>query len=236
MKLIDPNCTAIRDEMEVLIQALGDHAPAADMLEIGCGKGDMTRRIAEQWPGCNITALEVDQIQLAENQRDKRHANIRYLYGAAQAIPFADQTFDAALLFKSLHHIPSALLDRTIDEVHRVLRPGGIAYFCEPVFAGPLNEIIRLFNDEEQVRQAAFDALVRASADNRWASVDEQHYLVAVRYAGFDGFKDRVMLVTHSDFGLTDEVVAKVKHRFESYAAVHGAQFTRPMRADIFKK
>jgi len=31
-------------------------------------------------------------------------------------------------------------------------------------------------------------------------------------------------------------VVAKVKHRFESYAAVHGAQFTRPMRADIFKK
>jgi len=237
MKLIDPGCTAIRDEMAVLAQALGDLAPAANILEIGCGKGDMTRRIAERWPGSHITAIEVDQIQLAENQRDNRHPNIRFLYSAAQALPFDDQTFDAVLLFKSLHHVPTALLDRAVDEIHRVLHPGGIAYFCEPVFAGALNEITRLFHDEEQVRQAAFDALVKASADgNRWAGVDEQHYLAAVRYADFDDFKRKVMLVTHSDFGLTDELVAKVQHRFESYAAVHGAQFTRPMRADIFRK
>ena len=60
------------------------------------------------------------------------------------------------------------LLDTALDEIHRVLRPGGVAWFAEPVFAGDLNEIIRLFHDEQVVRQAAFDALVRASNGGQW--------------------------------------------------------------------
>ena len=240
MKLLDPDCTSLRDEMDVLAQALGAHAlpdeRARSILEIGCGKGEMTRRIAERWPGGNVAATEVDKIQLAKNQQSNQHRNIQYLYGAAEAIPFADQSFDAVLLFKSFHHVPTALMDRAIDEIHRVLRPGGIAYFCEPVFSGPFNEITRLFHDEEQLRKIAFDALVKASADPRWAAVDEYHYLVSVRFVDFDDFERRIMRVTHNDLDLNEQLVAKVRQRFEAYAAVHGSSFIRPMRADVFKK
>jgi SAM-dependent methyltransferase len=76
-------------------------------------------------------------------------------YSGAQAIPFQDGSFDLALMLKSLHHVPLDLLDQALAEVHRVLRPQGLLYVSEPVFAGALNEVMRLFHDEELVRAAA---------------------------------------------------------------------------------
>ena len=46
--------------------------------------------------------------------------------GDATAMPFADASFDAAVCFTMLHHVPSAeSQDRLFAEVRRVLRPGG---------------------------------------------------------------------------------------------------------------
>ena len=53
-------------------------------------------------------------------------------------------------------------------EIHRVLKPDGLAYISEPVFAGEFNEIIRLFHDELAVREAAFAAVGRAVATGRF--------------------------------------------------------------------
>jgi SAM-dependent methyltransferase len=44
------------------------------------------------------------------------------------ACPFADATFDAAVSTNVLNHNPRALLQRALDELHRVLKPGGEAY------------------------------------------------------------------------------------------------------------
>ncbi|WP_028217849.1 class I SAM-dependent methyltransferase [Paraburkholderia oxyphila] len=235
MQLYDPYCSDIRDEIAVLKDALEPlHAQGQlrNVLEIGCGTGDMTRRIADTWPDAKVCGLEIDAIQLEKNQLRNRHGNITYLSGPAEAIPFAAQMFDAVLMFKSLHHVPGALLDQALDEIHRVLRPGGVAYFAEPVFAGELNEIIRLFHDEENVRQAAFDALVRASDDSRWDRARETHYRVSVRFLDFDDFERKVMRVTHSDFQLTPERISKVRCAFEQHMTNDGAHFVRPMRAN----
>ncbi len=70
--------------------------------------------------------------------------------------------FDLALMHKSLHHVPLTAMDQALAEVARVLRPGGYLYVSEPVYAGPLNEIVRLYNDEGVVRAAAQAALDRA--------------------------------------------------------------------------
>lgn len=239
MKLYDPLCDDIRDEMEVLeetLHSLPRRGVLHDILEIGCGTGDMTRRMADAWPHVYFRALEVDGTQLEKNQQRNGHDNIRYLRGPAEAIPFPDASFDAVLLFKSFHHVPAARLAEAIDELHRVLRPGGVAYFAEPVFAGALNEIIRLFHDEERVRREAFDALVRASGDARWEVSHERHYLVRVSFADFADFERKVMRVTHSDFNLTEDRVARVRQAFDSYALAHGTNFVRPMRLNVLRK
>ncbi|HTR05446.1 MAG TPA: methyltransferase domain-containing protein [Paraburkholderia sp.] len=239
MKLIDRACETVREEMDVLREVFANTLaplPVRDLLEIGCGTADMTRRIADAWPGANIRALEVDRIQLERNQTRNRHNNIRYEHGPAEAIPYPDDCFDAVLMFKSLHHVPTALLDQALDEIFRVLRPGGIAYFAEPVFTGQLNDIIRLFHDEEAVRLAAFEALKRAGAGNRWEFADELHYLAPVRFNDFADFERKTMRVTHSNFGLTDELVNTVRRAFEPHLNTHGATFTRPMRVDVLRK
>ena len=239
MKLHDPGCDTVREELDVLREVLqppGMKIALRDILELGCGTGDLTRKIADAWPSARILALEVDRIQLGLNQTRNRHVNIRYEFGPAQAIPCEPESCDVVLMFKSLHHVPLDLLDTALDEIHRVLRPGGVAWFAEPVFAGDLNEIIRLFHDEQAVRQAAFDALVRASNSGQWKQTREIHYLVPVRFSDFADFERKVMRVTHSDFGLTDAVVGRVREAFERHMRPDGAHFVRPMRANVFRK
>jgi len=239
MKLHDPGCDSLCEEMDVLREVLqppGLRIPLHDILELGCGTGDMTRQIADAWPAVQIHALEVDRIQLERNLARNRHANIHYGAGPAQSIPREAESCDAVLMFKSLHHVPTNLLDQALDEIHRVLRPGGIAWFAEPVFAGSLNEIMRLFHDEEVVRRAAFDALVGASTDRRWAQTREFHYLVPVRFRDFADFERKAMRVTHSELGLTDALINRVRAAFEPHVGEDGARFVRPMRANLFRK
>jgi len=239
MKIYDPSCNDVREEMAVLEEVLAPLSAQGrlhDILEIGCGTGDMTRRIAQAWPHVRLCAMEVDRVQLEKNQQRNRHENITYIEGPAERIPHPDQSFDAVLMFKSLHHVPMSVLDRALDEIHRVLRPGGIAYFAEPVFAGDLNEIIRLFHDEQAVRSGAFDALMRAAGNAHWQRASETHYLVAVRFENFEDFERKVMRVTHSDFGLTPQKVDQVRSAFEPYVSNEGAHFVRPMRANALVK
>src|SRR5262249_27828067 len=50
-------------------------------------------------------------------------------------LPFADGTFDRVWGNAILHHLD---MERAAGELHRVLRPGGIAVFCEPWGGNPL--------------------------------------------------------------------------------------------------
>lgn len=57
---------------------------------------------------------------------------------------------------------------QALAEAARVLRPGGHLYVSEPVYAGPLNDVIGLFHDEREVRAAAQAALDEALRGNHF--------------------------------------------------------------------
>ena len=97
----------------------------ADSLEIGPGFGATTevlRRRTER-----LTCVEIDR-GLAEGlRRSQQNRNVKVVCQDATKMDFADQSFDSAVCFTMLHHVPSASLqDRLLKEVARVLRPGGI--------------------------------------------------------------------------------------------------------------
>jgi SAM-dependent methyltransferase len=70
----------------------------------------------------------------------------------AQAMPFADGSVGALVLFDVLHHLPS--LARFFAEATRVLRPGGRVIACEP-YASPLSyPVYRFFHDEGMTMSA----------------------------------------------------------------------------------
>lgn len=234
MQMLPPPVVPTCPEPEVYGRLLAlDHAR---ILELGCGRAELTRRIATGGPGRQVLALEVDSIQHAVNLAIRDLPNVEFRLGGAEAIPAADDSFDVVFLFKSLHHVPVEHMPAALREIRRVLRAGGHAYVSEPVFAGAFNEIIRLFHDESRVRSAAFEAVAAAVAGGAFELVEEVFFNTPVRFADFAAFERDVIGVTHTRHHLTPEVRAEVERRFAAHHGADGAHFATPIRVDLLRK
>lgn len=223
----------IHDELQVL----SDLVPLEGLriIELGCGNARLARQLLDTYPTSHVTGLEVDERQHAKNLAVQQE-RLSFVAAGAQAVPFADASFDLALMLKSLHHVPLRLLDQALTEVARVLCPGGLLYVSEPVYDGPLNEIVRIFNDEGEVRAAAQAAVDRALAHGPWQQVDERWFDMPVHYADFNEFEQRMMRPTFADHALTDDLIQRVATAFAPYCGPEGADFTRPMHVRLLRR
>lgn len=233
MLLAPDKIDLVCDELQLLDELLPS---GVHILELGCGKADKTRAIAQGGKAEFILALEVDQVQHAKNMQVADLPQVRFASGGAQEIPAEDASFDMVLMFKSLHHVPLAQMDRALDEIRRVLKPGGLAYLSEPIFAGEYNEIMRLFHDEEEVRRAAFEAVKRAVDAGRMTLVKQIFFKTPLRFRDFAQFERGVLHVTHTAHRLSPQLHAQVRERFERHMTPDGAFFQIPMRVDLLRK
>ena len=208
----------------------------ATLLELGCGKAEFTRKLLAKSSVGSIVALEVDRVQHRLNLESPQDPHLIFGYGGAESIPYDDGTFDGVLMMKSLHHVPVANMDAAFVELRRVLRPGAWAYISEPVFAGPLNEIIRLFHDEEVVRAQAQAAIRRAVGAGVLLEDGEYEFDMPTRYADFDDFVAKHIDVTHSEKNYTPEIAAEVRRLFETHMTPAGANFMKPMRVSFLRR
>jgi len=195
-----------------------------------------TRLIAGRGRGRRVRAFEIDAVQHAKNLAAGPLANLEFRRGGAEAIACSDATVDVVCMFKSLHHVPVSGLPTALHEVARVLRPGGRLYVAEPVFAGAYNDLIRLFHDEQGVRQAAFDALVAAVADGWFELECETFFRVPVAFRDFAEFEARLIKVTHTEHRLSPLLHTQVERAFAQHMTAHGARFEAPMRVDVLRK
>ena len=227
---IDRNCaeTDVYDELLAL--------DGRRILELGCGRAEFTRAIATAGRDRSITATEVDQRQHARNLQIDDLPNVTFLLAGAQSIPEPDRSFDIVMMFKSLHHVPGDLLAVALQEIHRVLKPGGRAYISEPVYAGGLNDIMRLFHDEKQVREAAFAALQHAVSTKQFTLVDEVFFNTPVHFEDFTDYENKVLKVTHTEHKLSDATYNRVRDLFQQHVRQDGAHFLAPMRVDLLQK
>ena len=229
----EPATPRIDDELELLggwVPLAGQH-----IVEAGCGAAALARRLLERCPGCRVTGLDVDLRQLGRNLASPQ-PGLRFVAAGAQAMPFAGASFDLALMLKSLHHVPRPLMGQALDELARVLRPGGHLYVSEPVYAGPFNEVMRLFNDEGVVRAAAQAALDEALRTSAWAQVAERHFEMPVRFRDFADFEQRMMRPTFADHRIDDDKLTAARAVFEPHVGPDGAWFSRPMHVRLLRR
>ena len=232
MSIDDPQVNLVANEREIMDQLL--HLNGSRVLELGCGKAEKTRLVSEK--AASVLALEVDELQLAKNRMIGDLPNVRFEYGGAENIPAADSNFDIVLMFKSLHHVPSESLDNAFSEICRVLKPGGMAYISEPVYAGEFNEILRLFHDEKKVREAAFAAEVRAVSTRQLTLVQQKFFLQPSHFESFSQFENQILKVTHTDHQLSPALLEEVRSKFNRHMSPTGAAFLTPLRIDLFTK
>ena len=205
------------------------------VVELGCGDGSNSRHIAGSYPNCQVIAFEVDTVQLSRNRSENILPNLTFKNGGAEDIALADGYADIVMMFKSLHHVPVDAMDRAVTEISRILRPDGLLYVSEPVFAGAFNEVIRLFHDEQSVREAAFSAEQRAVNEGLFELVAQEFFLTAQRFEDFSEFERRLIGATYANHQLDDATHREVERRFMAHMTDDGAHFQSPMRVDILR-
>ncbi len=208
----------------------------SQIVELGCGRAQLTRLIATTGRDRQVLALEVDEIQHGLNLAITDLPNVRFELAGAQAIPVPDASVDVIFMFKSLHHVPPDLMTTALREVARVLKPGGHAYISEPVYAGAFNDILRLFNDEGRVRRLAFAAVREAVEEGTLRLVEQVFFNAPVKFKDFAEFEQLVLGVTHTRYTITPEILAEVRARFEKYQSNGGAHFAQPIRVDLLRR
>jgi SAM-dependent methyltransferase len=110
------------------------------VLDYGCGHGMAAVVMARQ--GACVTGVDLSAAYL-EEARKRAEANgvtIDYVQANGENLPFANDSFDRIWGNAILHHLD---LHRAAVELRRILRPGGVAVFCEPWGGNPLLNLAR---------------------------------------------------------------------------------------------
>jgi ubiquinone/menaquinone biosynthesis C-methylase UbiE len=128
-----------RDDTRRMIQALwpdGVPRAAEQLIELGCGPGFYSCRLAERFHEIRVLGVDRSPSQL-KWAREKAYRlslnNCRFLHDNVLDLSHADGSFDALIASRLFTVLPNR--DRAVAEMYRVLRPGGRCFIAEPRYA-----------------------------------------------------------------------------------------------------
>lgn len=111
------------------------------ILDLGCGTGEYTKKIAERLPGSKIVGLDIsDKMIDVAKKKCQKYKNISLYTGNAYSTKFKNNSYDVICGFYFLHHVS---LNKIRDEIYRLLKPGGTVFFYEPNILNPCVYLIK---------------------------------------------------------------------------------------------
>ncbi len=124
-----------------LLEVAGDLS-GRTLLEYGCGAGWSTAELRSR--GALVTAFDISSSALNETEEFLRRrdmlSGVQLLKMSAENLELPDASFDVAFGNAILHHLN---LERALPEMARVLKPGGVAIFAEPLGTNPAINLYR---------------------------------------------------------------------------------------------
>lgn len=149
------------------------------ILEIGSGSGYYTKAIAEITN--HLTATEFSKEYLEVTKKYNPYPVDAYIHCSATKMPFSDNTFNKILITEVIEHIPE--WNKAIDEVRRVLKPGGIAIITTPNKLSHMNIAYVL---KRKIRRYAFNEHVHEFTRNEFLrELKKRFNVVGLEYVNF---------------------------------------------------
>ena len=113
------------------VLSLFEPNPEAKLLDLGCGNGEFTLKVAERIGTGNVFGIDIVKDNVEQAKAKGINCYQADLDGAK--LPFEDESFDAVCANHIIEHLSDT--DGFVKEVHRVLKPGGYAVISTPNLA-----------------------------------------------------------------------------------------------------
>jgi SAM-dependent methyltransferase len=160
--------SALWDWRQMAALLLGDIA-GKNLLDVGCGMGEESVYFAKL--GARVTGIDISEVGVA---RLKRRAvfhglSIRALEMRTDPTSFKDASFDSIHGLGILHHIG---IEPGLKEVARLLRPGGIGVFLEPIGDHPKVESAKSWLMKHGRFIAKFDDVTDHEHNLTWHEIE----------------------------------------------------------------
>ena len=150
---------------------LMDLQPTDRVLDLGCGTGWASRRMAKV--AGEVVGLDVaDEMLRRAELTSSAFKNIRYVWGSAESIPAADKYFSKVLSVESFYYY--AEQGKALDEVRRVMAPGGKLFI-----------LINLYKDNHYSLRWVSELKVAVQA------LSEKEYITLLETHGFTDVQAR---------------------------------------------
>jgi tRNA (cmo5U34)-methyltransferase len=105
------------------------------ILELGCGTGNLTRLLVERWPNSQITAVDIspEMLQVIEKKINSRQVSLKE--SSFEALQVNPNEFDLVISSLAIHHVQNPAKQDLLVRIHDWLTPGGFFVMGDQVIA-----------------------------------------------------------------------------------------------------
>lgn len=166
--------------------------PAKKVLDVAIGTADLTIEMLRRGKAQHVTGLDLSEkmMEIGKRKTQRIKANVDFVHGNAQQMPFESETFDAVTCAFGCRNFQN--LDEGLREMYRVLKPGGQVIILE--FSYPSNPLVRALYDMYFTRVLPFVGRVVSRDKTAYTYLNKsvksfcwgENFVQHMRQTGFD--------------------------------------------------
>lgn len=168
---------------EIIARTMGQKGDR--ILDLGCGNGNIIRLLEER-KKAEYYGLDLSE-SMIEQARKRVSCKVKLKTGDVVQMPYPDEFFDIIICNASFHHYNKPM--KAVEEIRRVLKPGGVLVLGEPTFLSPLlpivNAMMPLSNsgDYKLYSKKSIMALLEGNGftTERWRRINYRTFVINAR-------------------------------------------------------
>lgn len=158
-----------------------------ELLEIGCGKGRITRDLAKH--ARRMVATDPDAAALETARAAIAADNVEFMPAPTGVPDLPAGSFDVVIFTLSLHHVPVAEMSGSLRKAAGLLREGGVIVIVEPGDGGSFTEAKERFGAGSGDERPAKESAIRAMhAMEGWSAGETIHFRTLFQFDDDEDF------------------------------------------------
>lgn len=151
-------------------------APPLEVLDIGCGHGHIHPYLVQSSVRMNLSAIDVAATVVEEARL--MNPSVDYQSYEGERLPYNDASFDAAYTIAVMHHVPPPYWPAFLQEMRRVVRPGGLIAVFEHNPINPLTQwIVRTCPIDDNAVLLGSRRLSKLVSQARFVDIESRYIL-----------------------------------------------------------